>query len=567
MLIVPPIEELRTLCVNLEIISVYDTCCYSVPDMLYMLQNKINEVIVTNNNDKLAMTKALEKIFAYIDDISGNVAIEVRKILMEMLDDGRLADVINNQIFGMINKQIADLTTRIEKAEKEIVRVETELTDKVNEVDERLDSKIDDTNKALKDYVDRADKILQDQIDAIEPGGGGGGGEVDLQPVYDNTNFSTGLQFNSHKSETLGVQIWYATFPKDRTTLKQGFSEYYRNNPLTHTADTSYSGKGENVDNISKYYNSTVCISGSAWHSDGTGFIGTIIDDGVIKCDNRKGWFTCGIDANKNLQFFMPETTASQIKNQGINTAFDCMQPLIKDYKLLPSEWYNKYSGFYSNKAPRTVFGETRNGEWFVMVTHGRTKGHDDGVTYATLTDYLINRFGLKNACCTDGGGSAEMVLHNNKVNWNIDEYGTQRRDLGNALCFSLRPSQQNLQQEYEYESSAIRGYHSERLIDTVSKQGVFYDQVKGAYYPGDDLNEINRSGMYWCHPWTANGPGSISYGIMHFQIDGKNAMQYAYPFADNGYRIMMRRTNSEGTWSGQSWVYPEGNSREVNIY
>lgn len=564
MLDISKIKELQKLCQSLEIISVYDTGCYSYQEMLYLLKNKINELVLKYNCDKDSLLKVVDDLFNKLENLQQDVKLNVAEIILKMLEDGTLTSIINEEIFGYIITRLKELTDlvntfdgRITTLETNIEKYRTELIEKINSLETKLTEKINTNHREINDKVDGIRDDLQKQIDDIEVGGGGT--PTDITPALNNINFGEGLKFKTMAHPTLGVTIWYATIPKSSGTLKQGFSTYYRNNPLSHEADKT-DAKREVLDDISQYYNSTVCISGSAFHSDGTGFIGTIIDDGVIKHSDGRGWFTCGIDNNNTLQFFMPDTPAETVK-ASCNTAFDIMQPLVKNGALMDSSWYNKWEGFYDKKAPRTVLGEDKKGNWFFMVTHGRTKNQGEGVTYATLADVLINEFKLKNACCTDGGGSAEIILNNAKLNWNIDNFGTERRKLGNGIVFFKHPAPENKGQEAQDTSSKITSYVQNLVNNTASKQGVFYEMLKGAYVPYDDLNQIKRSGLFWAHAWTQNSPGSISYGILHFQVDENNAMQYAFPFADNGYKIMMRKTQSESNYTWGSWVYPQGNS------
>lgn len=558
------VETLKDLCTSLEIISVYDTCVYSTQESLYMFKQKINEIVLAYNHDTNKLLEELKKIFDMVDNLQLSVKKEVSNIMIEFLENGTLAEVINKDIFGYILERLKYLSDLIGGFDERISQLETkytnldkkvnDLTDTVENNYKTLDTKINKNNTDINIKVDGIRDNLQHQIDNI--GEGGSGENPNIAEALNNINFATGLKGGKHYNEGLECTVWSYTIPKTNGTFKQGFSKYYKTNELNHAPDLTFD-KYDICDDISIDYNATVCITGSPNKADGTGFMGVNITDGVIRCQKTDGWFTCGIDSNNSLKFFMPDVSADTIKSQGISNAFDTMQPLVINGGIPSSEIINKYGydKFYTEKHPRTVFGEDKKGNWVFLVVHGRTKGQK-GCTYASLSSELIGTYNLKNATAMDGGGSTELIINHSKVNWNIENYGLDRRKRPHTLCFVLHDSPQNDNQRQANDIAKLVSQLSDRVIRLESKNGVFIEQLVGMGTT-TDLNNLNRSGIYWATRETPNAPGGASYGILHFQIEPGAQMQYAFPYADNGFPILMRRINSStGNWG--SWVEPK---------
>lgn len=562
MIDVSKIKELEKLCQSLEIISVYDTCCYSYEEMLYMLKAKINELVLKYNCDKDSLIKLVDDLFNKLDNLQKDVKLNVADILLQMLEDGTLTQIINEEIFGYIMARLKELTdlvntfdTRIKTLETKIEEYYNTLNTKIDDTKTSLTNKINNNHTEINNKVDGIQQDLQTQIDNIEVGGGG---DVDLTPALNNKNFAMGLQGGKEYLEDLECTVWFYKIPKSNGVLKQGFSKYYKTNPLNHEPDMTMN-KYDICDDISIDYNATVCITGSPNKADGTGFMGVNITNNEVRCNKTDGWFTCGIDSSNSLKFFMPDVSADVIKSQGIQNAFDTMQPLVINGTIPPSEIINKwgYASFYEDKHPRVVFGEDKKGNWVFMTVHGRTKGQK-GCTYASLASVLIDKYSLKNATAMDGGGSTELVINHSKVNWNIENYGADRRKRPHTLCFVLQDAPTNDNQKQANDTAKLVSQLSDRVIRGESQRGVFNEYIMA--HGVVDPNTIRRSGIYWVKHDTPNAPGGISYGILHFEVEPGARMQYAFPYADNGYKIMMRRLVTEtGQWG--SWVYPEGNS------
>ena len=67
-------------------------------------------------------------------------------------------------------------------------------------------------------------------------------------------------------------------------------------------------------------------------------------------------------------------------------------------------------------RAPRAAFGVTVYGDYIFAVVDGR-QSHSRGCTLQEWADILVNQFGAVDAINLDGGGSAELIVHDRVVN------------------------------------------------------------------------------------------------------------------------------------------------------
>ncbi|MBQ9486963.1 MAG: phosphodiester glycosidase family protein [Selenomonadaceae bacterium] len=67
-------------------------------------------------------------------------------------------------------------------------------------------------------------------------------------------------------------------------------------------------------------------------------------------------------------------------------------------------------------RAPRAAFGVTIYGDYIFAVVDGR-QSHSRGCTLYEWAEILVNQFGAVDAINLDGGGSAELIVHDSVVN------------------------------------------------------------------------------------------------------------------------------------------------------
>lgn len=101
------LDKIKDMCVKMDLISIYDTQCHSVPQFLYYLQTKINDVIQTMNgfgDEVIEQLKIMSNEIEYL--LNNGVEKEVTKQLEKWLDSGVIADILNKQIFDELNYKV-----------------------------------------------------------------------------------------------------------------------------------------------------------------------------------------------------------------------------------------------------------------------------------------------------------------------------------------------------------------------------------------------------------------------------------------------------------------------------
>lgn len=98
---------------------------------------------------------------------------------------------------------------------------------------------------------------------------------------------------------------------------------------------------------------------------------------------------------------------------------------LIKNYKIVNYDENFKES-FLEKKHPRTIIGETRNGDLILMIVDGRNAYHSEGLTIHELKELLAS-MKIKNALNLDGGGSTCICFNNQLYNLPSDS-GKERK-------------------------------------------------------------------------------------------------------------------------------------------
>ncbi|MGL4571591.1 MAG: glycosyl hydrolase family 28-related protein, partial [Clostridium sp.] len=106
------IRPLEDLCVSLELISVYDLNSYTVLELIYKLAEKINTICNTHNSDMETIRVTIKEITDKLNDLDEEISKEVVKELEKMLTDGRLANIINQEIFGSLSNKVEKIKNK-----------------------------------------------------------------------------------------------------------------------------------------------------------------------------------------------------------------------------------------------------------------------------------------------------------------------------------------------------------------------------------------------------------------------------------------------------------------------
>ena len=170
------INELPDLCVKLDLVSVYDTCCYSTQELIYMVLRKLNETIIEMNRFEGAVSDEIleqNKKIEYL--LNEGVSIEVIKKLEEMLADGTLTDLINVTIFRKLNEK---LDNNIEETQKNTKDIEKNSQDIISN-----SSNIISNGEAIKLNTELIEKINKNNI-SLDYFGCVGDGVFDNKDVF-----------------------------------------------------------------------------------------------------------------------------------------------------------------------------------------------------------------------------------------------------------------------------------------------------------------------------------------------------------------------------------------------
>lgn len=102
------LQEIKNLCTELNLISVYDTNCYSFHELYYMLANRVNDLIIEIKRFEGVVSDELIEQTNTIDGLLKQGMIdEVIKKLNELVADGTMDRIINHTVFNELNNEVA----------------------------------------------------------------------------------------------------------------------------------------------------------------------------------------------------------------------------------------------------------------------------------------------------------------------------------------------------------------------------------------------------------------------------------------------------------------------------
>ena len=100
-------QELKDVCTELNLISVYDTNCYSFQELYYKLANKLNELIIEIKRFEGYVDDEVTKQTEILDNLlQSELADQVIMKLNEWLADGTMDTLINYSVFNGFEKRL-----------------------------------------------------------------------------------------------------------------------------------------------------------------------------------------------------------------------------------------------------------------------------------------------------------------------------------------------------------------------------------------------------------------------------------------------------------------------------
>lgn len=186
-------------------------------------------------------------------------------------------------------------------------------------------------------------------------------------------------------------------------------------------AGTHAGSYGQKLSVIAKNNNALIAMNAGGfydpyWKSNGGIPHGTVIKDGVVQSDFRRGDVSGGlIGFDKNNELVLKRMTAEEALERGIRDAVDWGPYLIVNGK-------NRYANVktYSWATSRTAIGQRKDGIVLMLVIDGGNQPGSYGASYADIAKIMEN-YGAINAANLDGGTSTALVEKTTYVNnpWN----------------------------------------------------------------------------------------------------------------------------------------------------
>lgn len=107
------IDKLPELCTTLELISVYDTECHSMPQLVYLLAQKLNQTITNMQHNDEALNIQLDDLNIKLEYLLGEgLTTELTKLIEKMYADGRLQVLVEAAMVD-IKKKLDVIDTRL----------------------------------------------------------------------------------------------------------------------------------------------------------------------------------------------------------------------------------------------------------------------------------------------------------------------------------------------------------------------------------------------------------------------------------------------------------------------
>ena len=118
---VKKIKQIEQLAVNLGVVSVYDLDEYSLLELVYMIAEKLNEVIKEMLRFETDITNNLVAIITRLENLlTEELASGIVDQLTKWLNDGTLANIINNTLFQEINDRLSSCEKDIKILQKSL---------------------------------------------------------------------------------------------------------------------------------------------------------------------------------------------------------------------------------------------------------------------------------------------------------------------------------------------------------------------------------------------------------------------------------------------------------------
>lgn len=111
-----PIEEIKEIAIELNLLSVYDLESYTLNELYYIVAKKVNEILIELNRFEIVINDEITEqttILKYL--LEGGVSEEIVKKLNSWVEDGTLSTIINNNVFKLINDKVNEYSQKVDE--------------------------------------------------------------------------------------------------------------------------------------------------------------------------------------------------------------------------------------------------------------------------------------------------------------------------------------------------------------------------------------------------------------------------------------------------------------------
>lgn len=356
----------------------------------------------------------IQEYFQRWEDNLSTINDEVIQMMITWLEDGTLADIINNELFNrkveiylQKNEPVTDFENsywnelvteddiQIRKKELTLWKKLFPLT-KTRNVSNEEGITLDDLLIEKSDEIQQIADDLDLRMTTFETTTNQKIDDYINTPIYDGGDIS----YKRHYAEN-GTVYYLTEIPMKDKSLEY---EIFPNDPKT-------------IEEFAKEKNTVFASNGGQYTSDGSELRSPVIVNGeIIYNDPRADLPHRQIMAIKNngkLTSYPSQTDANIILQDDVKHAFSDFITLIENYQLR-DDLFNIHEGV-AGKHPRNVIGQKQNGDLVYLTCGGRGIG-GIGLSGEDVAK-IIQRENVKFAFLLDGGGSTQTVIRGNMIN------------------------------------------------------------------------------------------------------------------------------------------------------
>lgn len=393
-----------------------------------MLIKCINHIKKLYANDE-TLTNRINALTNYIENL--NLQDEVNNKIDEMVEDGTLAEIINETIFNELNQKIENISDKslityntLEEMIEDTTLIENQnvyvMGNKVKNDGFSAYYKISSTGVENGKYTIKLDNdlyaILQNEIEDNYYK------EVYFEKIRtDNTDcFFTHIPYLDENNEVIDFNLVQA-----ETNTSPNTHAIKNNTNVTINASLAMFDSSDNT------YKDGVAIGN-----------GTIFRDYDVSslCTDE---VYLGIKADRTIETYQNDITAQELINAGVKNAFLIFGQCVSNGVIDPN-----FNHFTSKDCGQFI-GQKEDKEIIILTFNGRDN-NNEGLDYTQASQLLIDK-GCVNVYVLDGGGSSSTSFRSIKINSNTDDNGIKDRKISYLLDCKKTITNKQTSDTYSY--------------------------------------------------------------------------------------------------------------------